>query len=148
MANNILKSFIVLVIATNLSFDLYGKGILRCGFQDKNQMNDTTGVLISSRGFDSLVQSLLMKFSSDTSVKLMDDYIVLVKAANTIAFGQLNESSRYCKELYDLFLFKYLNIIVKLTDAKLSKGLSYYSKKYDLLIGGGKYKTNYYRITR
>jgi len=109
-------------------------------------LNDSFGIAIPSHQFDSLVGSLLIKFRSDTSEKKIEDYILLVKVGNTIGFNQLFDSCNEFKELYNLYLFKYMNIIAKVTDATISIGYSWYSKKYDLQIGGVRTKNNYFRI--
>jgi hypothetical protein len=104
------------------------------------------GVVISAHQFDYLVKTLLTKFESDTSEKKIKDYLLLIKVGNTIEFDHLFDSSREFKELNDLYLYKYMKKIVQLTDATLSYDYSYYSKKYDIQIGGVKTKNNFYRI--
>jgi hypothetical protein len=114
--------------------------------EEKYRLIDTLGIVISAHEFDSLVDSLSSKFKSDTSAKGIKDYLLLIRVGNTIAFDHLYESSTKCNELFTLFASKYMDTIVKLTDATISIGLSYYSKKYDLQIGGVKTKNNWYRI--
>ena len=109
-------------------------------------VKDSSGIVISAHQFDSLVGSLLIKFKSDTSEKKIEDYILLVKVCNTIGFDQLYDSCKKCNELYNLYNLKYVKIIAKATDATISIGYSYYSKKYDLQIGGKRTKNNYFRI--
>jgi len=113
---------------------------------EKYRLVDTIGIVISPHEFDSLVESLLSKFKSDTSAKEIKDYLLLIRVGNTIAFDHLYDSSIKCNELFNLFASKYMDTIVKLTDATFSIGLSYYSQKYDLQIGGVKTKNNWYRI--
>lgn len=115
--------------------------------------DSSLGVAISAYQFDSLVATLLSKFESDTSEKKIQDYLLLVKVCNTIGFGQMFESdkefeTKECKQLSDLYLHKYLDTIIKITDATVSIGYSLYSKKYDLQIGGVKTKDNFYKIKR
>jgi len=48
----------------------------------------------------------------------------------------MSDTSKKCDQLNKLFLFRYMNKIVKLTGATFSIGMSYYSKIYNLQIGG------------
>jgi hypothetical protein len=99
-----------------------------------------------SSGIRFLVDSLLIKFRSDTLGKKIEDYLLLFRVGNTIAFDQPYDFCQKHRELLSLFLFKYTNKIEVLTDATISIGYSLYSKKYDLQFGGVKTKNNYYRI--
>jgi hypothetical protein len=108
--------------------------------------NDSLGIPISSHQFDSLVQALLIRFRSDTSVAKIDDDLLFVKASNTIAFCWLADKNENYNELFTLFSTKYVQKIAKALNAVEWKGLSYYSRQYDLLIGGGKTRNNFYRI--
>jgi len=110
--------------------------------------DSSLGVVISPQKFDSLVSSLLIKFKSDTSEKKMEDYILMVKVCNTIGFDQLVDSSKIYKELFNLYNLKYVKTIAEATDATISIGYSYYSKKYDLQIGGIRTKNNFFKIVR
>jgi hypothetical protein len=107
---------------------------------------DTFGIRISIKQFDSLTQYLLVKFHSDSSLKSMEDYLQIVRVGNTIVFDQMEDNNKSYNELYYLYGRKYMPTIAKVLDAEISIGLSFYSKKYDLLIGGRKTKNNFYRI--
>lgn len=110
------------------------------------QADSTLGIVISAQQFDSLAESLLTKFGSDTSEKKIEDYLSLIRVCNTIDLNLLVDSSETYKKLDDLYLFKYMDKIVQLTDATMSIGASLYSKKYDMQIGGVKTKNNCFRI--
>lgn len=110
------------------------------------QADSTLGIVISAQQFDSLAKSLTIKFESDTSEKKIEDYLLLIRVCNTIEFNLLVDSSEMYKQLNDLYLFKYMRKIAELTDATISIGYSYYSKKYDIQIGGVKTKNNCFRI--
>jgi hypothetical protein len=116
--------------------------------EEKYRLIDTLGIAISPQKFDSLLKSSLTKFRSDTAVKRIDDYIQLIRLTNTITLDHLDDSSADCKELYNLFVSKYMDSVVKATDATISIGFSYYSKKYDLQIGAVKTKNNCFKIIR
>jgi hypothetical protein len=107
---------------------------------------DSLGIPISSHQFDSLVQALLIRFQSDTSVAKIEDDLLFVKASNTIAFCWLEDKKEIYHELFYLFGTKYVNKIVKVLDAQMSKGLSYYSRQYDLQIGGWKTRNNFCKL--
>lgn len=76
----------------------------------------------------------------------MEDYLQIVRVGNTIVFDQMEDNNKSYNELYYLYGRKYMPTIAKVLDAEISIGLSFYSKKYDLLIGGRKTKNNFYRI--
>jgi hypothetical protein len=125
----------------------YFKSQAQSDIERRSWLADSSlGIVISAHQFDSLVVSLLTLFGSDTSEKKIDDYLSLIRVGNTIEFDELSDSSNECKKLLNLYLLKYMRKIAKLTDATLSIGWSYYSKKYDLQIGGVKTKNNCYRI--
>ena len=65
-----------------------------------------------------------------------DEYIDIVRIYNTISLNRLRERDNIFKEFDDIFSKTYLNNIVNIFDAKLSRGLGFYSKKYDIDIGG------------
>jgi hypothetical protein len=116
------------------------------GGKIRDGLADTSGIVISAGQFDALVGSLLIKFKSDTSNKTIEDYILLVKVCNTIAYDRLSDSCNECNELYNLYVFKYFKIAVKVTDATVYVGYDCYSKKYDLQFGGRKKKNNHFQI--
>jgi hypothetical protein len=140
----ILRYSISLFLLLLSCFELQAQSIIG-GEERQRALKDSLGIVIPAHQFDSLVGFLLIKFK-DSSEKKIEDYILLVKVGNTIAFDQLFDSCRECNELYNLYLFKYMKTIAKVTDATISIGLSYYSKKYDLQIGGVRTKNNYFRI--
>lgn len=72
--------------------------------------------------------------------------MLFVKVSNTIAFCWLEDKKEIYHELFYLFNTKYVSKIVKVLNAVEWKGLSYYSRRYDLRIGGGKSRNNFYRI--
>lgn len=108
--------------------------------------DSSLGIVISQQKFDSVADSLLVKFGSDSTEKKIDDYLQLIRVGNTIAFNVHSDTAKKYKDLLNLYLFKYMNKIAKLTDASISVGFSYYSRKYDIQIGGIKTKNNFYKI--
>jgi hypothetical protein len=115
----------------------------QASFTIKASPIDTLGIEITANQYDSMVQNSLVKFRSHNSAKSIDDYLTLVKICNTIAFDDLETKDKL--ELFSLFRVN-LDTIVKVTDAILSNGGSFYSEKYSILIGGYRTKNNFYRI--
>jgi hypothetical protein len=108
---------------------------------------DSFGIRISSHQFDSLVQSLLIKFRSDSSQKSVEDYLQIVKVCNTIAYFNMEDKRTDCDELYSqLYIHKYLDKARDILGAEIGPGMSLYSQKYDMQMGGRKTKNNWYRI--
>ena len=113
---------------------------------NENRKIDTLGIPMSAEQFDSLAGIILIKFQSFDDSKSLKDDIIFIRVINTIHFERLIDKSNKYDSLNNLFFKKYLNKIVDITDAKISIGMSYYSKKYDLQIGGKKTENNFYRI--
>ncbi len=110
-------------------------------------VRDTLGIPISIKDFHSLVGSLYLKFSNTDSQKTVNDYLLFVKVYNTIGFDWLFEKGQKYHDFYILFP-KYVDKMTQVLDAKVSKGMSYYSKKYYMQIGGWRTENNCYKICR
>lgn len=106
---------------------------------------DSFGIPMPIKRFDSLVNALLVKFQSDDQPKSIDDYLYLVRVANTVSFTHLIEKGGKYYDIRMLFLKKYLQKTLEITEAKPA-GLSFYSEKYDLLIGGKETANNFYHL--
>ena len=108
---------------------------------------DTLGVPMSSKKFDSLVVFTLNKFGHAPWPDGSDsDYITFIRLDNTIAYGRLQSKKEIYTRLEDLYIEKYLKRIVAVSQATLTRGMGYYSKKYDIQIGGSPTKDNFYRL--
>jgi hypothetical protein len=66
----------------------------------------------------------------------IDEYIDIVRAYNTIGLNRLREKDSVFVKYDELFLKNHLSDVAKLFEATISKGMGFYSKKYDLDIGG------------
>jgi hypothetical protein len=139
------RGFLTLLIFL-VYFRSYGNAQAPSNRYGENRTIDTLGIPISPEQFDSLASVILIKFQSFDDSKSLKDDIIFIRLINTIHFEKLIDISNKYDSLNDLFFKKYLNKIVIITDAQISIGMSYYSKKYDLQIGGKKTKNNFYRI--
>ena len=111
-------------------------------------MQDSLGIKMERHSFDSLVMETIKKFDKDPTIDAsIGDYLMFIRVENTIHFFRLLNTDKNYLKISDLFATKYLEKIVKATEAKLAKGMSYYSAKYDIQIGGQPTPNNFYRLT-
>jgi hypothetical protein len=94
-----------------------------------------TGIPINTEEFNNSVRKINNLYSSQ-KIENTEDYILSVRIANTLVIRGLLEESEEYKFFYENFTEKFLMQTVNALGAKLSKGMSYYSRKYDLNIGG------------
>jgi len=95
----------------------------------------TKGIEISQKTFDLNVRKELvaLKKNCDLSISQM---INVVRLYNTIIANPAMQTDVSNSEFIDLCIDRYLNKIIIGVDAKLTKGMGYYSKKYNLYLGG------------
>ncbi|SHN29604.1 hypothetical protein SAMN05216311_108226 [Chitinophaga sp. CF418] len=73
--------------------------------------------------------------------------ITFIKIFNTIAKNrELKRSDPKYQVFEDLFRKKYLDISCKVIEGDIGRGMSYYSKKHDLYIGGPVHLNSQYHI--
>lgn len=80
------------------------------------------------------------------SVKNVNEAVEIVRLYNTISFNpKIKESIRntYTKLFFDFYLVE----IVRILNASPTIGMAYYSKEYDLYIGGIPHKNSHYKIS-
>jgi hypothetical protein len=94
------------------------------------------GDSLNKKKFDTLIQSLLEKYSSDTTeLKSMDDIKKMIKAYNTVlVYHFKDESGEYFR--FQKIFMSLLPQITSAIDGKYTIGLGIYSKKIDMVIGG------------
>jgi hypothetical protein len=93
------------------------------------------GIPLSQVEFNNSVDRINELYSSG-NISLKRDFILSVRIYNTITLDRMiNENERY-KLFYDNFTTEYFPKTVEKLKASLSKGMTFYSKKYDLYIGG------------
>ena len=103
--------------------------------------NDTTiGIPITKAEFDKKLSKYIGLMSNWTAFTPAD-YIEMVRIQNTIGDSNLIKIYYY-RMYYQIFLVMYLKDVGKTLDAKLMKGMSLYSKKYNIWIGDRPYGNN------
>jgi len=93
------------------------------------------GILVAKSEFDKSVDELNKLYTNNASLK-RSDYILSVRIYNTIAMNNLINANSEYKTFYEFFSRKYLGQTARALHAKMAKGFCFYSKKYDLFIGG------------
>jgi hypothetical protein len=103
--------------------------------------NDTTvGIPITKAKFQNKVGKYLV-LMSDWTKFTPEDYVEMVKLFNTIGDSNLIKKDYY-RMYYQVFLVMYLKDVGKTLDTHLMKGMSMYSKKYNIWIGDRPYGNN------
>lgn len=103
--------------------------------------NDTTvGIPITKVEFDNKVSNYI-KQMSDWAKFTPSDYVEMVRIFNTIGDSHLIKIDYY-RMYYHVFMVMYIKIAGKTLDTKMMKGLSLYSKKYNLWIGDRPFGNN------
>jgi hypothetical protein len=103
------------------------------------------GIPITRESFDSLVNaSIHLLKAKDTPISLFD-YMVMIRLFNTIEENELTDTKS--KTFRDLFFPSAIGEAAKAIDAGIGKGMCYYSKKYDLYIGGSPHQNSQYLIS-
>lgn len=88
-----------------------------------------------TKEFYSLVSSELA-FMKSNNVPSVEQSILLSRIFNTISMNNKLLEIEQCKDFQSVFLKQYAAKCANILDAKLTKGLAYYSSKYDIYIGG------------
>lgn len=88
------------------------------------------GIPITKTEFDEKVSNYIKLMSDWTRFKT-EDYIDMIRVYNTIG-GSLPIKNDFYKMYYTVFLVMYYKLAAKELDAKLSKGMAMFSRKYNL----------------
>ena len=107
--------------------------------------NKEIGIEISSTEFNCELDKYIVYMDSCDNLKIQD-FIIIARIYNTIEMNNLNDTKESYKIFINKFTSKYLNLVIKGLEATLTKGMCYYSKKYDLFIGGEPHNNSMYRI--
>ncbi len=124
-----------------------------CSISINAQSSDTFGIPIGEIEFRLIVVNELEKMKIDTSsVNIStDEAIVMVRIFNTLnVYREMrvkNAPNNY-GAFYEIFFKKYFFKIVKIIDGKIAKGMSYYSKKFNLYVGGFEHQNSQYNILK
>lgn len=96
--------------------------------------NDTTiGIPITKTAFDEKVSGYV-KLMSDWTKFTPEDYVEMIRLYNTIGNSNLIKADYY-RMYYQIFMVMYLKDVGKTLNVELMKGMSLYSKKYNIWIG-------------
>lgn len=128
-----LKIFFFLVFGTMLHNCTMGQNKV---FKDPTEFNlINRGIPISKTEFDQKVSDYLDRMMNGSKFNTKE-YIDMVRVYNTIGWSFSTPANQY-RLFYDAFLVVYTRPAAKRLQAGLSKGMSLYSKKYNLYIGDG-----------
>lgn len=95
--------------------------------------NDTLKICLDDFNFEIDKRT---NFILENNTMRIDDAIVMVRLANSIPFNKdLPKNDNY-ENYSKLFFGKYSEAAAKLLEAGLSRGMAYYSKDYNIYIGG------------
>lgn len=124
-----------------------------CAISINAQSPDTFGIPIGEIEFRLIVANELEKMKIDTfSVNIStDEAIVMVRIFNTLNIYRdmrVKDAPNNYGAFYEIFFKKYFFIIVKIIDGKIAKGMSYYSKKFNIYIGGLEHQNSQYYILK
>jgi hypothetical protein len=92
------------------------------------------GFLLNIASFEKSVDRLNELYSTNT-IRSKKDYILSVRIYNTLTMNHMVEENEKYRLFCDNFSKK-LEGAVKALKASISKGMGYYSKKYNLYFGG------------
>lgn len=109
----------------------------------ENRRDDCFGILIDRSEFDLHVERINGLYETGKIHKLKD-FILSVRIHNTISMNSLNLEALKYNSFDENFVNRYLDQTIKVLGAKVSKGLGFYSKKYDIFIGGPKHRNSYF----
>jgi hypothetical protein len=92
-----------------------------------------------------ITQDYNARMTKDSSFSV-PEFIQLAKIWNTIPLFGLEQKDDSFKTFNKLFFPKYVNEAASHLGALPDKGMSLYSKKYDLYIGGRPHENSHYKI--
>jgi hypothetical protein len=113
-------------------------------YQNKRSI-DSIGIPISKKSFDSLVVTCTSLLKTKTDAIGKDDFIPMIRLYNSIT--ELNLPGKKYDQFIGLFAPGYIGKAAKAINAKISRGMCYYSKELDLYIGGTRpYQNSMFKI--
>lgn len=128
------KIFLVLICAFTLYF------IFNFLFTNQNHDNfikdNYSMKVLEYEDFKEAVLGISEEMRDSTSFVELDKYVFIAKSSNTIAVYKLAEKDIVFKDFQNLCNRKWILQVVKKLHAKESWGMGFYSKEYDMMIGG------------
>ena len=107
-------------------------------------VSKSVGIPISQTKFDSLIDISIKLLETSSNNITREEFLIMIRLFNTIDVFNLT-GNRY-KKFRNLFFPNYVDRASKSINAKLWKGMSYYSKEYDIYIGGRPHSNSQYII--
>jgi hypothetical protein len=104
------------------------------------------GSPIDAAEFRRLVEQHLARMEAGSDMST-DDYVIMTRLFNTIAFGQLVQRDEIFRRYHAAFFPRYVAPIQQALDATPTKGMALYAKDHDLYLGGKPHANSMYRIT-
>lgn len=117
-----------------------------CNGQNNQQMKafENIGIPISKKSFDSSVTRCISLLKRENNIN-KDDFVTMIRLFNTIEI--LHSSDLTYVKFRDLFFPNYIPKASKAINATLSKGMCYYSKEFNIYIGGKPHQNSQFFIT-
>lgn len=120
-----------------------------CGQNNKETMKEKTeiGIEIFEKDFNYKLNKYIKVMDTNGSLNTID-LIVIVRIYNTLIERNLKDEKGIYQKFSRLFSAKYIEIAANNLEATVTKGMCYYSKKYDLYIGGKPHQNSMYIIIK
>lgn len=102
---------------------------------------------IGKTEFEKLV-SVYTEYTGNNDTLSFEDIVIMIRLYNTITHDTLlNKSDGNYAGFTKVFMLQFAEVAAKRIEAYPTKGMAYYSKKYDLYIGGPPHANSQYYIT-
>ena len=95
---------------------------------------DCVGIPIAYEDFEKSVDRLNALYSNN-HIRSKEDFILSVRVYNTLTMNHMVNDNEKHKQFCDFFTKK-LERTIRALRASISKGMGYYSKKYNIYLGG------------
>jgi len=103
------------------------------------------GIPIEAQAFLTLVTQALEKMANTADFST-DEHITLVRIWNTIQANKLSDKQATFKRYTEQYRTTYMPQAIAKLEASLTKGMSWYSQKYDIYIGGIPHENSQYQL--
>ncbi len=103
------------------------------------------GIPIETQAFLKLVANFTEKMTNKEELTV-DDHLTSVRILNTIQANKLSDKDDRYEKYIELYRLEYMQQSVSKLEATLTKGMSWYSKKHDIYIGGKPHKNSQFGL--
>lgn len=111
----------------------------------KMSFETNVGIPIDGDEFERRVLDLVTRMADKAQFEV-NDQITLVRIWNTLQANKISDRSSALKRYTELFRARYLNDLVTKLHMTLTKGMAWYSEKYDLYLGGKPHPNSQYKL--